>query len=155
MFRIGQFFGEIFLQSKMTDNAFQAYYKFRVSGKKFITSRDTLLIGGNNSFFSTIMNRNFDIDTIDGYIFVDRNPTYFGIILDYLRTSRVPQHQNIDLNFLNAELDFYNLGVPKLKHIYIYIESNIYGAILTFSGLTKEDSEKLTDEMRNEGSMDL
>lgn len=126
--------------------------KFNCGGKKILTTKDTLMCGGKNSYFSTIINQKFRLDLIDGYIFIDRNPKYFEMVIDYLRSNKIPKQENIDLNFFNSELDYFGLNLPKLKNIYIYIESNIYGAILTFSGLSKEESEKLTDEMRNEGN---
>lgn len=126
--------------------------KFNVGGKKIITTKDTLMIGGKNSYFSTIINQKFKLDLTDGYIFVDRNPKYFEMIIDYMRACKIPKQDNIDLNYFNSEMDFFGVDLPKLKNIYIYIESNIYGAILTFSGLSKDESEKLTDEMRNEGN---
>jgi hypothetical protein len=56
--------------------------QINVGGKKFATRYDTLLSVKDNLFHKIIMSGKMDIRK---GIFIDRSPTYFWVILDYLR----------------------------------------------------------------------
>lgn len=62
--------------------------KFNVGGKKFATSKQKLLL--EESFFSSILSTHFSVEKDEkGAIFIDRNPKYFQIILDYFRNQQL------------------------------------------------------------------
>jgi len=64
--------------------------KLDVGGKIFSTSISTLTSQPNSMLGAMFSGRyNLEPDS-DGTIFIDRNPTYFGYILDWLRTDKVP-----------------------------------------------------------------
>ena len=46
---------------------------------------------------------------IEGGYFIDRNPKYFGYVLDYLRNLRIPIDSDIPLKALKYEADYFNL----------------------------------------------
>ncbi len=58
-----------------------------VGGKKFETSAQTLT--KDSSYFRAMFSGNFgDHPEADGSYFIDRNPEFFGVVLDYLRRGR-------------------------------------------------------------------
>jgi len=64
--------------------------KLDVGGKIFSTSMTTLT-NAPNSMLSAMFSGRYNLETDpDGTIFIDRNPTYFEHILDWLRTGKVP-----------------------------------------------------------------
>ena len=80
-------------------------------GKRFETHRSTLTQGlASDSFFKGLF-RNAPLDE-EGYVFLDRNPDYFEVILDILREGdqeKITFPENIDKSRLIRELEFYNL----------------------------------------------
>ncbi len=70
--------------------------KLNVGGKKFSTTRETLL--SEPSFFTGLLSEMMGVDLDeDGCIFIDRDPKHFPLILNYLR-----DHE-IDLEDLNEK----------------------------------------------------
>ncbi|KAJ5076450.1 potassium channel tetramerization domain-containing [Anaeramoeba ignava] len=63
--------------------------RINVGGKIFETLTTTLLKWKNSKFEEIIKNQKQFPIINDGIIFFDRNPKYFEIILDYLRTSKI------------------------------------------------------------------
>ncbi|KAL0222109.1 hypothetical protein RCL1_001963 [Eukaryota sp. TZLM3-RCL] len=73
-----------------------------VGGKLFTTSSMTLLKVPNSFFTSLDLSRDI--------IFVDRDPTHFSVILNYLRDDFVDLPSNLyDLEEMKAEAEFYKL----------------------------------------------
>lgn len=62
-------------------------------------------------------------------IFVDHDPSYFGIILAYLRDDKIQASalKNVELEDMQDEFDFYKLQVPEeLVSIYYLLIFVIY-----------------------------
>lgn len=85
--------------------------KLNVGGTIFATTKDTLLVE-HGSYFTNLLSEYFAIDTDEnGCYFIDRNPKYFGIILDYLRTKVLitdvltPQEKKM----LHLEIEYYHI----------------------------------------------
>ena len=57
-----------------------------VGGQRFVTTRQTLL-AVPNTVFSVLLSGRFDVETVDGAIHLDRDPTHFSYILNYLRSA--------------------------------------------------------------------
>ena len=86
-----------------------------IGGTKFKTSKMTLTspVGSEHGhFFNRMFGGDWDIKSNeDGSIWIDRDPTHFSVILNYLRSGDNVQLPDCirDLNELNAEAEFYGL----------------------------------------------
>jgi hypothetical protein len=91
-----------------------------VGGQCFSTSISTLT-SKNTCYFTTLLNNDFQVTRdSQGNIFIDRDPTYFSYILNYLRMGpqvTLPCDKNGRL-LLQQEALFYGLNdlVPLLKY---------------------------------------
>ena len=67
--------------------------RLNVGGTLFITSMDTLLSQGDNMLSAMAKHPN-PAQEVDGALFIDRDPTVFQWILNYLRGSAIlhPKH---------------------------------------------------------------
>ncbi|CAH8834760.1 unnamed protein product [Trichobilharzia szidati] len=95
-----------------------------VGGRKFSTSRNTLL-WNKNSFFSILLDGALPtMKDESGAIFIDRDPDMFSVILNYLRTNELNLN-GVDINSLKNEAQFYALDslVRKLS----LCEENLLG----------------------------
>jgi len=100
--------------------------KLNIGGQLFLTTRDTINNKGDFHMLASMLKHGST--KIDGYLFIDRNPTVFHWILNYLRGSKVlPVHflhddekvVNPEFLLLCEEAEFYaleNLTI-RLKHI--------------------------------------
>lgn len=104
--------------------------KLNVGGQLFITTNETLNNKGGFNMLAAMVKHGSK--KIDGYIFIDRNPTVFHWILNYLRGSKVLPNQylyisddetikiiNPEFLLLCEEAEFYsleNLNL-RLKHM--------------------------------------
>lgn len=68
----------------------QHMVKLCVGGTTFLTTRDTLL-AVEDSFFAVLLGSGKWLPTHDGGYFIDRDPTHFPVILNFLRTGTVAQ----------------------------------------------------------------
>ncbi|XP_025884457.1 BTB/POZ domain-containing protein At2g24240-like [Solanum lycopersicum] len=85
--------------------------KLNVGGKKFETTATTLASGGRTSFFGAMFNDDWNLHS-DGSIteiFIDRNPEYFGVLLDLLRTGELYIPPKIDKKHLYREALYYGI----------------------------------------------
>lgn len=73
-----------------------------VGGCIFATTRSTL--GSQTSFFSSLVE-----STSDNYAFVDRDPTHFRFVLNWMRGVRHLPEDEASLQELLWEVDFYCL----------------------------------------------
>ncbi|KAH8855059.1 BTB/POZ domain-containing protein KCTD3 [Schistosoma japonicum] len=95
-----------------------------VGGRKFSTSRNTLL-WNKNSFFSILLDGALPtMRDESGAIFIDRDPDMFSVILNYLRTGELNLN-GVDITSLKNEAQFYALDslVRKLS----LCEENLLG----------------------------
>ena len=93
-----------------------------VGGGRFVTRRDTLCLG----FFSGLLN---SLDEDETEVFIDRDPTHFRYILNWLRGCRyVPKHSQQIQTELLWEADFFGLDdlVTKLKTARAYTYKDRY-----------------------------
>jgi len=62
-----------------------------VGGKRFVTSRTTLANAGRGSMLAAVIDENWQLvpDVASNELFIDRNPTYFSVLLDLLRTGEL------------------------------------------------------------------
>ncbi len=77
-----------------------------VGGKEFVTRRGTL--EATDSFFSALMTHSEGPN-----VFIDRDPTHFRHVLNYLRGSTTLPNDEAGLRELQAEADFYCLSALK------------------------------------------
>ncbi|KAH0774395.1 hypothetical protein KY290_011532 [Solanum tuberosum] len=85
--------------------------KLNVGGKKFETTATTLAGAGRNSYFGAMFDENWNLHS-DGSItelFIDRNPDYFGVLLDLLRTGELYIPPKIDKKHLYREALYYGI----------------------------------------------
>ncbi|XP_044729954.1 BTB/POZ domain-containing protein KCTD3 isoform X2 [Chrysoperla carnea] len=80
-----------------------------VGGTRFSTSRQTLM-GIPDSFFTALLSgRISSLRDEKGAIFIDRDPKFFSIILNYLRTRDIDL-KNVDLRMLRHEAEYYGIA---------------------------------------------
>ena len=62
-----------------------------VGGKYFVTSRTTLANAGRGSMLAAVIDENWQLvpDVASNELFIDRNPAYFSVLLDLLRTGEL------------------------------------------------------------------
>ncbi|WMV60222.1 hypothetical protein MTR67_053607 [Solanum verrucosum] len=85
--------------------------KFNVGGKIFKTTATTLAVAGKKSFFGAMFDENWNLHS-DAAItehFIDRNPDYFGVLLDLLRTGELYIPPKIDKKFLYRDAEYYGI----------------------------------------------
>lgn len=62
-----------------------------VGGKYFVTSRTTLANAGRGSMLAAVIDENWNLvpEVASNELFIDRNPAYFSVLLDLLRTGEL------------------------------------------------------------------
>lgn len=81
----------------------------------FSTSRQTLTWIPDTFFTSLLSGRISSLRDEKGAIFIDRDPTIFSSILNYLRTREISL-KNIDLRTLKHEAEYYGIA-PLVKRL--------------------------------------
>lgn len=89
---------------------------------RFSTSRQTLLSLPDTFFTALLSGRISSTRDDSGAIFIDRDPTLFGIILNYLRTRDIDIKQ-CDLRILRHEAEYYNIS-PLVKRLILCEDLN-------------------------------
>lgn len=81
-----------------------------VGGKRFEVSKDTLMSYEGSFFYSMLRSEQFLPDE-NGEYFIDRNPKFFSIILDYLRTGKLfaKDFSENSMEMLKEEFNFYQI----------------------------------------------
>jgi len=84
-----------------------------VGGKKFSCAKSTLLRFEGTYFHAMLTSDHWQPDE-DGSYFIDRNPKYFGLILDYLRTGEIDlQHlESHEITKVEKDFDYFQLKFP-------------------------------------------
>jgi len=103
------------LEEKIKHCAAQAKTKIKldVGGKIFSTSKSTLLAFEGSYFHAMLSSGHWKPDE-DGVYFIDRNPKFFNIILDYMRTGKidVTDLNHKELTKLLDDLDYFQIQHP-------------------------------------------
>jgi len=105
------------LEEKMKEEAEKSRSKviLDIGGERFHTSRATLLKYENCYFSAMLLSDEFKPDSTGAY-FIDRNPRYFAILLDYLRTNEIEELQSANSKGgkIQKEFQFYGIPFPKI-----------------------------------------
>eukprot|EP00980_Cylindrotheca_fusiformis_P007833 scaffold1669_cov129-Cylindrotheca_fusiformis.AAC.44 len=98
-----------------------------VGGKEFITLRSTLQI--NEVLNARVLKAEANEELIKGAVFVDRDPTHFGLILQHLRnvadsiTLSRPANKNAWLRLISRSKNEVNIQIPeditKLRELFV------------------------------------
>jgi len=82
-----------------------------IGGKKFVTTKTTLLSKGQNFFTPLISGQIKSQRDKEGAYFIDRNGTLFQPLLDFLRHGELLIPPNLKLEHVLKEADFYSIDV--------------------------------------------
>ncbi|XP_015060067.1 BTB/POZ domain-containing protein At2g24240-like [Solanum pennellii] len=119
--------------------------KLDVGGKKFETTATTLASGGRTSFFGAMFNDDWNLHS-DGSItelFIDRNPEYFGVLLDLLRTGELYIPRKIDKKHLYREALYYGIEDHLRLAKWGPFDGNRLRLAESIKGPTKAKAEKI------------
>lgn len=110
---------------------------------RFSTSRQTLTCIPDTFFTALLSGRISSLRDDSGAIFIDRDPTLFGIILNYLRTRDIDIKQ-CDLRILRHEAEYYNIS-PLVKRLILCEDLNhsSCGDVWFYAHLTPPGTIKL------------
>ncbi|XP_038073163.1 BTB/POZ domain-containing protein KCTD3-like [Patiria miniata] len=89
--------------------------KLNVGGARFSTSKQTLTCIPDSFFSSLMSGRIPSVRDEEGAIFIDRDPTVFAPILNYLRTKEL-NLKGVDIQTLRHEAEFYGIS-PLVKNL--------------------------------------
>jgi len=81
-----------------------------IGGVKYLTTKETLLKGGENFFTSLLAGRIPTLKDNHGNYFIDRNGKLFAPILDLLRTGELTIPQDLTLEQIKKECQFYMIN---------------------------------------------
>jgi len=96
----------------MAEKQFSKVVQLNVGGQKFTTLRSTLCQYEGTFLEALASGRHETIEHPEGYIFIDRNPKYFPLILDFLRDcSLVPElpAEKAERKKALCEIEYYGL----------------------------------------------
>lgn len=128
--------------------------KLNVGGKKFWTTKTTLLRSNKNSIFYPMLSGKFgNKKDGDGFILIERDGAIFDILLKWLRNpekidNRFDYYTEYQFEELLNEIDFYQLNdfrkiVEEIMQEQIKISSNLsYQIIEEYEGLLKTHKQK-------------
>ncbi|XP_059318834.1 BTB/POZ domain-containing protein At4g30940-like [Lycium ferocissimum] len=85
--------------------------KLNVGGTFFETTATTLAGAGRNSFFGAMFDENWNLhsNAANTEHFIDRDPDYFAVLLNLLRTGELYIPPNIDKKHLYREAEYYGI----------------------------------------------
>jgi hypothetical protein len=84
--------------------------KLNVGGKQFVTNRTTLARAGRESMLGAMISHDWAPEKPDSHeYFIDRNPAYFPLLLDLLRTSELHIPPHMSEKALYREAIYYGL----------------------------------------------
>ncbi|XP_032870130.1 SH3KBP1-binding protein 1 [Amblyraja radiata] len=92
-----------------------------VGGKRFSSSRQTLTWIPDSFFSSLLSGRIFSLRDETGAIFIDRDPTVFGTILNFLRTRELHSRET-NIGLLRHEAEFYGIS-PLVRRLELCADS--------------------------------
>jgi DNA-binding beta-propeller fold protein YncE len=89
--------------------------KLDIGGHIFSTTR-SLLLSFKDSFFAAMLGSGYWKPSTDGTYFVDRTPTYFQTMLDFMRNGKLDERVVLwnasKIDKLQQEFDFYQVDFP-------------------------------------------
>ena len=96
---------------------FNSHVKLNVGGHKYETTLTTLGAGGENCMLTTMFSGRHELKTNeDNEVFIDRDGTHFGYILNMLRDSTVEvpaKHRGA----LQSELQYYSISATRCQRL--------------------------------------
>ncbi|XP_072919856.1 SH3KBP1-binding protein 1 [Hemitrygon akajei] len=101
-----------------------------VGGKRFSSSRQTLTWIPDSFFSSLLSGRICSMRDETGAIFIDRDPTMFGTVLNFLRTRELDA-RDINIGLLRHEAEFYGIS-PLVRRLELCadLERSSCGSVL-------------------------
>ena len=108
-------------------NGQQEWVQLNVGGTKFTTTKSTLS-KDPKSFFHRLINQHDDgLEShrdLDGAYLIDRDPSYFAPILNYLRHGRLVIDKHVEEEGVLEEAEFYNVtGLIELVKVSLCFET--------------------------------
>ena len=102
---------------------FKSRVKLNVGGKKFETTLTTLGSDGDNCMLGAMFSGRHDLKTDDSNeVFIDRDGTHFGHILNILRDCMVEVPRK-DYSALKAELEYYGVSDTRSRKFIQVVDS--------------------------------
>ncbi|WMV60221.1 hypothetical protein MTR67_053606 [Solanum verrucosum] len=85
--------------------------KLNVGGRIFVTTATTLEFAGQNSLFRAMLDENWNLhsDSAITEHFIDRDPDYFAVLLNLLRTGELYIPPKIDKKLVYKEAEYYGI----------------------------------------------
>uniref|UniRef100_A0A8C5MCW9 BTB/POZ domain-containing protein KCTD3 n=1 Tax=Leptobrachium leishanense TaxID=445787 RepID=A0A8C5MCW9_9ANUR len=128
--------------------------QLNVGGTRFCTSRQTLMWIPDSFFSSLLSGRISTLRDETGAIFIDRDPTAFAPILNFLRTKELDL-RGVSLNVLRHEAEFYGI-TPLVRRLLLCeeLERSSCGSVLFHGYLPPPaiPSRKLTCDRSPDGN---
>jgi len=91
--------------------------KLNIGGRKFMTTKNTLLMSGSKGFFSSLLEGEFpSVQDEEGYYFIDRDGKYFEPLLEFLRTGELEIPPGISKRAVAREANFYSIEIPLMPY---------------------------------------
>lgn len=98
--------------------------KLNVGGVKYETTLTTLTADGDESMLGSMFSGRHELHTNDeGEVFIDRDGTHFGHILNMLRDASI-EVQLKDRTGLQAELSYHGISDDRCKRLIKYVDAN-------------------------------
>ncbi|KAH3761438.1 K+ channel tetramerization subfamily protein [Pelomyxa schiedti] len=96
-----------------TADARREMVRLNVGGRVFITTRTTLSMSSESSFFTVLLSGKFTSTTDDtGAFFIDRNGDLFAPILDFMRTGKLFVPPSVNTDAVYNEAEYYQIHLP-------------------------------------------
>ncbi|GCB69015.1 hypothetical protein scyTo_0005404 [Scyliorhinus torazame] len=116
--------------SNLTAAAAAEIIQLNVGGTRFSTSRQTLMWIPDSFFSSLLSGRISTLRDETGAIFIDRDPTAFAPILNFLRTKELDL-RGVNINVLRHEAEFYGI-TPLVRRLLLCeeLERSSCGSVL-------------------------
>ncbi len=116
------------MQALMSKHSAMAKSRIRidVGGQLCTASKETFLKFEDSFFFAMLSSGLWEPDE-DGTYFIDRSPTYFPYVIDYLRTGSpvsMSKLSKVELQCVKTEFDFYQIDFP-LPSTHLALKKNI------------------------------
>ena len=103
---------------------FKGRVKLNVGGVKYETTLTTLTAEGDNSMLGSMFSGRHELHTNDdGEVFIDRDGTHFGHILNMLRDANVEILVK-DRTAFEAELCYHGISADRRKRLVKYVDAN-------------------------------